>query len=43
MKKGSTVGCPTVHNGYTFVRIVETGKENSIIVYVVFYACKVEN
>jgi hypothetical protein len=38
MKKGSSVECPAVHNGYVFVRIVETGKEISVIV---FHASKV--
>jgi len=32
MKKGSLAGRPAVHNGYTFFRMVETGKEISLIV-----------
>jgi hypothetical protein len=30
IEKGSLVGRPVVHNVYTFVRIVETGKQISI-------------
>jgi hypothetical protein len=38
MTKGSSAARPTVHSGYTLVRIVDTGKEISITIYAVFYA-----